>query len=299
MNINNLGKEYCMRKLFSIIVLVCILFSSVSLVHARRYFDAAIGRWLIPDPALQEQNPHWLSKNGYFSVSPYVYCFNNPMIYIDPNGMNPVYDQNGNFLGTDDTGLMGQAIVMNADNFTQGMTNEDALKNGTLFSKFGGSDEVKKLISSHFSGLSERPDWNGIVTIAEGIAWAKSHPNNSGSPNDALYLDASKMDFGSLSMGNFKQIGQSQPINLLWETNLLDSRSINTTYALGRTYMTLVSPILGGVVRVENGYWNKYDWDYGGGPIRNTLIFLNRISCGLNNSHGFPINVYGTGLLNR
>jgi RHS repeat-associated protein len=55
-------------------------------VHAGRYFDAAIGRWLIPDPALEERESQWLAENGYYAVSPYVYVFNNPLIYIDPTG---------------------------------------------------------------------------------------------------------------------------------------------------------------------------------------------------------------------
>jgi RHS repeat-associated protein len=84
-----------MRKLFGIIILICVLFSSVTSVHARRYFDAAIGRWLIPDPALQDREPQWLAKNGYYSVSPYVYVFNNPLKFIDPNGEEVYINEQG------------------------------------------------------------------------------------------------------------------------------------------------------------------------------------------------------------
>lgn len=75
-----------MRKLIVLVFLACVLLSSASSVHARRYYDSSIGRWLIPDPALQEKEPQWLAKNGYYTVSPYVYCFNNPMIFVDPAG---------------------------------------------------------------------------------------------------------------------------------------------------------------------------------------------------------------------
>jgi hypothetical protein len=212
--------------------------------------------------------------------------------------MNPVYNE-GNFLGTDDGGLHGEAIVMGASSFTQGMSNADALKAGTLFSKFSGSDEVRGLISDHHGGLSSRPDWDGIVTIAEGIAWAKSHPNSTGSANDALYLDALKMDFGSLSMDDFQAFGQVTDVDLLLKTNMLSAASRNTTYALGRTKMTLLTPLLGGVVKVENGSHNAYDWNYGGSPLRQALIFANRLVSGLNDSHGVPVHVYGVGLLNK
>jgi RHS repeat-associated protein len=38
-----------------------------------RYYDPSIGRWLMPDPAGQ----------GW---SPYAYCGNRPLVYVDPNG---------------------------------------------------------------------------------------------------------------------------------------------------------------------------------------------------------------------
>ena len=61
------------------------------------------------------------------------------------------------------------------------------------------------------------------------------------------------MDFVRLSIGDFdKGVGVVHDINLLWK-NTAWPRSLNTTYALGRTKMTLMMNALGGVVRVENG----------------------------------------------
>jgi RHS repeat-associated protein len=42
-----------------------------------RYLDQRIGRWWVPDP-LAGKYPQW---------SPYVYCFNNPIKLVDPDGM--------------------------------------------------------------------------------------------------------------------------------------------------------------------------------------------------------------------
>jgi len=53
--------------------------------YGARYYDARIGRFLAVDPL----------KNKYPSWSPYVYCANNPLKYIDPFGLSWYDMQNG------------------------------------------------------------------------------------------------------------------------------------------------------------------------------------------------------------
>ena len=49
--------------------------------HGARMADYTVGRWWVPDP---------LSENHY-NVSSYAYVLNNPIIYIDPFGLDTVY----------------------------------------------------------------------------------------------------------------------------------------------------------------------------------------------------------------
>ena len=62
--------------------------------YGARYYNPHLGRWLAVDPL----------HDKYPSLSPYVYCSDNPMKYVDPDG-NWVYVPSGN-------GLTGTAIEM-------------------------------------------------------------------------------------------------------------------------------------------------------------------------------------------
>jgi RHS repeat-associated protein len=51
-----------------------------------RYYDARIGRWLIPEPLLSTLNPKELIHKTVLSLSPYQYVRNNPIRRIDVDG---------------------------------------------------------------------------------------------------------------------------------------------------------------------------------------------------------------------
>ena len=83
-------------------------------------YDPAIGRWAAQDPLSEK----------YYSFSAYNYCVNNPVMFVDLDGRaaSPIYDTDGNLLGTDDNGLQGESIIMNREDFKQGMSHFEALE---------------------------------------------------------------------------------------------------------------------------------------------------------------------------
>jgi hypothetical protein len=106
-----------------------------------RFSDAETGRFLTVDP-LANQFPSW---------SPYNYTEDNPVNKIDPLGLsaNPIYGTDGAFLGTDDLGLQGQAIIMNRSDFTQGMRHTDAVSKNLGAAGLNGAGARSAFIS-HF-----------------------------------------------------------------------------------------------------------------------------------------------------
>ena len=148
-----------------------------------RLYDPRINRWLTTDPAGQYH-------------SPYMGMGNNPISRIDPDGgedYNPVYDKNGSFLGTTESGFTGEALIMDAADFTQGMADVDAFSLGTFLSDFNASSQLQDLIHTHIANykLGDGLDvGNGAIHIHSSNKVGNYTPYTaaSGSKDDLLIL---------------------------------------------------------------------------------------------------------------
>ena len=226
----------------------------------------------------------------------------NPVKFIDPDGNNPIYDTKGNFLGTDNTGLRGHYYVMDKKHFTQGMSNVEV---GNYAILGAIPVDVESRINYHYNNLPNRPDYDGFVTISEGINWEKSHPYalKNPTPDNMLYIDASQLDYGALSTSDFPKVGVSKPQNLFSDLNIVESfvnpELAASVYALGRVNMILTNRKRK-TVKIVNDNATDYDWNVGGGVKRNTFIQINNTAFGIHPQiHGFKTYYYGIGTLRK
>ncbi len=93
-----------------------------------RIYDPTLGMWMMPDPLAEK----------YYSITPYAYCMNNPLFYIDPTGMNPALPIFGR--------ILPEVVVTPNGNYAA--SDSDLKKDIWLYSVFGDN------LSASWSGFA-------------------------------------------------------------------------------------------------------------------------------------------------
>ncbi len=86
--------------------------------------------WLRSSYEKDSTDPMW---HKYPHLTPYHYCSNNPIMFVDPTGLATIYAPDGTFLGTDDEGLRRAQLILDRADFTQGMAHADAQNNNITY----------------------------------------------------------------------------------------------------------------------------------------------------------------------
>ena len=240
--------------------------------YGARFYHPQALRFTTMDPMAEQ----------YYAFSPYAYCGNNPVRFVDPDGkrMNPIYSVNGDFLGTDDEGLQGEPIVMEKSLFTQNMSHEDAefFNMGIeIYDNF-----TREIQTMHYEGLKKRPDYDGYLSCSEAVNWYR-HGNGQD-----LYVDISKIDISPISTirdvsqlkkGYYNFFGKS---GAKWDTQAV----------YGSIKIRVLNSETGEILLGDGTIVDEYDFDMQKGrPKRNVATWMAKSIVG----SGTDFTIYGYG----
>ena len=134
--------------------------------YGARQYNSLFGRWDRMDPLCEK----------YYSVSPYAYCHNNPVMLTDPNGMDDFFDEEGKFLRRTETGT---AVMMMQGDIFKNITELDFTDNKIAIQNIG----------SHYLAKADNAEFNLRISNTGGdVPQDAPFSNNAGTSTYDLYL---------------------------------------------------------------------------------------------------------------
>jgi hypothetical protein len=224
--------------------------------------------------------------------TPYRAFYDNPINFTDPTGLleSPIYDkETSEFLGTDENGLQGDAIVMDKTDFTQGMSHKDAMAKGNTLDNMSTTDATKfanngsfESFLNHYNNLPNRIDYSSNFTLTKEIA----DKHWQGKSGEGLYVNQANIQLPGISTASFgNKNGSSFYENFVWGLS-------NTGKTYGTLKLTLQNANSGTVHIGGKNFLDEYDYKMDGRVLRDFATWYGRPGAA-NDGKGYFIYGYG------
>jgi RHS repeat-associated protein len=210
-----------------------------------RTYDPAICRFGQVDPLAEK----------YYGVSPYVYCGNNPIRYIDPTGMNygDYFNYSGNYLGNDgfNDGKIYLVDGVSKFNMTDFEKNGKYYKNQSSYNKDNGDGySVKEADMNSDLGLLSRigyAEFRGSNNVEQqvGMDITLNRVSNNKFPNTLSEVITQPFQYSSLNSGDPNKVYYDNPAGML-------TNNVNM-YAWIKTVSNAISVMYGNSRGISQG----------------------------------------------